>query len=157
MPCFQVMVLWKRAKKFLFSKGQVCSQIILCQVLTNVNVKWFYIVTHSNTVSFSIKTFFIILTTLLISNTGDLYTKLSRLSENSVKKKFRHVEIILSFWLRQELFASKDFYMETSLRNISKTRNAMVLTETILESTCAVVKLYEKERPLDGHSNIGSF
>ena len=53
MPCFKVMALRKRAHNFVFSKGKVCSQIV-----ANVNVKRFHIVTLSTAVSFSVKTFF---------------------------------------------------------------------------------------------------
>ena len=50
----QVMALRKNAHNFVSSKGQVCSQIVV-----NVNVKRFRLVTHSTAVSFSIKTFFL--------------------------------------------------------------------------------------------------
>ena len=65
MPCFQVMALSKSAHKFLFSKGQVGS----------LNVKRFHIITHSNVASMKIA--FMKLTTFFISNTRDIYTKLS--------------------------------------------------------------------------------
>ena len=40
----------------------------------------------------------------------------------------------LKFCLRQQLFAFKEFYMETSLSNISKTTNVN-FTKTILKSS----------------------
>ena len=39
------------------------------------------------------------------------------------------------FFLIQQLFANKDFCMETSFCNIFKTVNAITLTKTILESS----------------------
>ena len=56
--------------------------------MANVKVKHFQN-THSNTASFSTKMFFIKLATFFISNTGDIYTELSRVSESLVKIKVR--------------------------------------------------------------------
>ena len=78
------------------------------------------------------------LKTFFILNIRDIYTKLSRFSE-SLKIKDRSRWTFLVIFLHQQLFASKDFSMETRLSNIFKTTNAMALTETILESTYTVV------------------
>ena len=59
LPCFQAITLWKRAHKFLFYKGQVCSQKLLCQIVANINVKRFHIVIHSNAATFSMKMVFL--------------------------------------------------------------------------------------------------
>ena len=79
------------------------------------------------------------LKTFFILNIRDIYTKLSRFSDSSVKIKDRSRWTFLVIFLHQQLFARKDFSMETRLSNIFKTTNAMALTETILESTYTVV------------------
>ena len=83
LPCFQVITLWKRAHKFLFSKGQVCSQKLLPQIVANINVKRFHIVTHSNAATFSMKILFFMKLAMLFkklkynnSTTRDSYTEL---------------------------------------------------------------------------------
>ena len=44
-----------------------------------------------------------------------------------------------NFWLRQQLFAFKEFRMKRRLHNISKTTNATNFIETILESSNKVL------------------
>ena len=52
------------------------------------------------------------------------------------------------FCLHQKLFVNKDYYVNTSLFNIFKTVNAMMLLKTILENPYKVIKKdHKKELP----------
>ena len=53
---FQVIKLRRDASQFLFFVRQMSCQKILCQIVANVGVKRFHIVTHSYADLFSIKT-----------------------------------------------------------------------------------------------------
>ena len=55
---FQVITVWRWGSQFLFSIRQLSGQKLLCQVVPNVGVKRFHIVTHSYAALFSIKTSF---------------------------------------------------------------------------------------------------
>ena len=52
------------------------------------------------------------------------------------------------FSLRQQLFAFKEFCMETRLYNIFKTRNVTKLTKTFLESSYRVLQVAAKCKTL---------
>ena len=54
----------------------------------------------------------------------------------------------LKFCLHQQLFAFKEFCMETRLFNIIKTTNLTKLTKVILESSYRVVKVISKWKTL---------
>ena len=84
--------LWRFEKgptNFYYLKDKHVVKKSVLQIVPNFNMKRFHIVTHSNAASFSIKIFFMKLTTFFISNARDIYIKLSRFSESSVEIKFR--------------------------------------------------------------------
>ena len=78
------------------------------------------------------------LNTFFISNTRDIYSKLSRFSESSVKVKVWSHWTFLIFSL--QLFARKDFWNLMRLCNILKTTNAIALTDIIVEKIYTVVQ-----------------
>ena len=53
--------------------------------------------------------------------------------------KVHHVGKFSKFCLRQQLFAFKKFFIETRLRNVSKTKNAADLIKSILKSSSRVL------------------
>ena len=53
-----------------------------------------------------------------------------------------HVGQFSKFCLPQQLFAFKEFRMETRLRNILRTTNVTEFIKTILESSCKVLDPY---------------
>ena len=65
--------------------------------------------------------------------------------EGTFKKKWKgHVGQFSKFCLRQQVYAFKEFWMETRLTNIFKTRNVSKLTKTILESSYRVLQVTSK-------------
>ena len=72
---------------------------------------------------FQQKLFFMNLSTFFISNTRDIYTKLSRFSESSMKIKIRNFSRNIAYV--SNYFISKSFCMETRLCNICKTTNTI--------------------------------
>ena len=83
MPYFKLWRFEKGPRNFYYLKDKYAVENLCCKLCR------FYRVTYSNTTSFSIKTFFMKLTTFIISKARDIYRKLSRFSEDSVKIKVR--------------------------------------------------------------------
>ena len=80
------------------------------------------------------------LTTLSISTTGDIDPKLLRFSESSVKIKVKSHRTFFVIFLTSAVICKQRFYLESKLHNIFKTRNAIEVTKTILESTYTLVQ-----------------
>ena len=62
-------------------------------------------------------------------------------SKRTFKIKVRLRGQISKFWLGQQLFALKEFSMETRLSNIFKTTNVTNLAKVIQESTYRVLQV----------------
>ena len=90
---------------------------------------------YVNSLIFEKKRVFLELPTFFIPTTSDIYTKMLYFSENSVKIKVKlHWEFFITF-LMSAIICKSRFCLETRLSNFFKAAYAMMLTETILEST----------------------
>ena len=69
-------------------------------------------------------------------------------SERIFKIKVNQVEQFSEFCLRQQLFAFKEFYMETRQYNIFKTTNFPNFTKAILKSSYRALKVLFKQKTL---------
>ena len=106
-------------------------------------------------ITMQVKTSFWINTILYETNNNILARTIKKISKMNVrfsKKqlnwKWGHVGQFSEFCLRQQLFAFKEFCMETRLSNILNTKNVTKLTKAIVESSYRVLQITSKWKVL---------